>query len=352
MGSDRGFVIGLSDATDVGEDRIGGKARKLAEASRAGLRVPCGFCITAEAYETFVIESGLEKTVAVELGRKSLDDMRWEEIWDTALRIRSAFLRATVPESIVTAIRGGLKTLAANVPLAVRSSAPGEDSGQSSFAGLHDSVVGVTGEAAVLDAVRQVWASLWSDAALLYRKELALDPRTSRMAVLVQEMTLEECSGVAFGRDPRNLEDDLAIIEAVPGQCGGLVDGSVDPDRWTIRRSVGEVVDQRLGERESGGGPLLEPADLASLLRLLDTIETLFRWPPDVEWTGRAQRLTLLQARPITTAAEETDKDDKRAWYLTLRPGAKASARLGDSSVGRVDSTVGSGRRTLRRRTA
>ena len=191
-------------------------------------------------------------------------------------------------------------------------------------------MVGVIGEAAVLDAVRQVWASLWSDAALLYRKELALDPRKSRMAVLVQEMTLEECSGVAFGRDPRNLEEDLAIIEAVPGECAGLVDGSIDPDRWTIRRSVGEILDWRQGEREPGAAPLLEPPDLASLLRLLDTVETLFRWPPDVEWTGRAQRLTLLQARPITTAAEEEKGDDKRAWYLTLRPGAK---RLHDLAI-------------------
>ena len=99
------------------------------------------------------------------------------------------------------------------------------------------------------DAVRTVWASLWSDAALLYRRELALDPRQSRMAVLVQEVEVEDCSGVAFGRDPRDPEADCAIIEAVPGQCALLVDGSVDPDRWTLQRSSGAVIQWRPGHR-------------------------------------------------------------------------------------------------------
>ncbi len=329
MGPDERYVISLSEAADVEESRIGGKSRKLAQAVRAGLAVPRGFCIAAEAYEAFLFQTRLEEIVAAEVGRKPLDSMRWEEIWDAALRIRSAFLRTSIPPGLVESIRAGLKFLTPRVPLAVRSSAPGEDSGRSSFAGLHESVVGVLGEAAVLDAVRQVWASLWSDAALLYRKELNLDPKKSRMAVLVQEMTLEECSGVAFGRDPRNLQEDLAIIEAVPGECGGLVDGSVDPDRWTIRRSAGEILDWRRGEREPGSRPLLEERDLKALLVLLDTVEALFRWSPDVEWTGRAERLTLLQARPITTAGEP-EEGDERAWYLTLRPGAK---RLHDLAI-------------------
>ena len=95
--------------------------------------------------------------------------------------------------------------------VAVRSSAPGEDSQQLSFAGLHESIVGVKGDRAVLDAVRTVWASLWSDAALLYRRELSLDPNRSRMAVLVQAVELADCSGVAFNRDPRSPDADRAV---------------------------------------------------------------------------------------------------------------------------------------------
>jgi pyruvate,water dikinase len=96
--------------------------------------------------------------------------------------------------------------------VAVRSSAPGEDSQRLSFAGLHESIVGVKGDLAVLDAVQTVWASLWSDAALLYRRELSLDPNRSRMAVLVQAVELADCSGVALNRDPRSPDADWCAM--------------------------------------------------------------------------------------------------------------------------------------------
>ena len=315
------WVVPLAEAADYSEDLIGGKAAKLVRARSAGLVVPGGFCVTTTAYEEFLTGSGLAKFVAMELGRKPMQSMRWEEIWDTALRIRSEFLRAEIPQAVSAKI-GQALTQTTSEPVAVRSSALGEDSAGFSFAGLHESVVGVIGEEAVLEAVRRVWASLWSDAALLYRRELSLDPMRSRMAVLVQEVVVEDRSGVAFGRDPRNLHTGCAIVEAVPGQCALLVDGSVDPDRWILRRSSGEIVEWRPGIRgETASDPLLEPDDLDRLLQLLGRVESLFGWPPDVEWTGRAARLTLLQARPITTA--EPDEADQRSWYLSLRPGAK-----------------------------
>lgn len=110
-------------------------------------------------------------------------------------------------------------------------------------------MIGVEGRDTKLGAVRAVWASLWSDAALLYRRELSLHPLESRMAVLVQRMRVEDRSGVAFGRDPREPEADSAVVEAVPGQCSLLVDGAVDPDRWFLRRSTGEVILWRPGVR-------------------------------------------------------------------------------------------------------
>ena len=165
-----------------------------------------------------------------------------------------------------------------------------------------------------------VWASLWSDAALLYRQELSLDPLKSRMAVLIQEMRTEDRSGVAFGRDPRTDQNEHAVIEAVPGPCSGLVDGSVDPDHWLIHRAARQVVTfrQGSGEGRAQNEPLLGQQDLDSLLLVLDQVEGQLGWCPDVEWTGRADRLTILQARPITSVRQ--DPDDKRLWYLSLRP--------------------------------
>jgi phosphohistidine swiveling domain-containing protein len=329
VGSQDRWIIPLAEAADCEEHLVGGKAAKLARLMQAGFPVPNGFCVTSAAYERFVSETGLAKCIAVELGRKPLDGMRWEEIWDAALRIRSEFLRAEIPAALSEAIGRAVAAQLAGEAVAVRSSAPGEDSRHFSFAGLHESVVGVEGIGAVRDAVRTVWASLWSDAALLYRRELSLNPLRSRMAVLVQELRLQDCSGVAFARDPRDPQSDCAVIEAVPGRCALLVDGSVDPDHWTLTRSSGELIQWRPGDRVEGGqGPLLDQRDLEHLLDTMKRVENLFAWPPDIEWTGRSAAMVLLQARPITAAQPEGDEE--REWYLSLRPGARRLSELAD----------------------
>jgi phosphohistidine swiveling domain-containing protein len=331
------WVIPLDRVAAQSEPSVGGKAARLARMARAGFRVPPGFCLPATAYERFVKAAGLAAVVRLELGRKPLEAMRWEEMWDAALRIRSAFLAAPVPSALAKAIVGAVEAMGPGVPLAVRSSAPGEDSATGAFAGIHESVVGVIGGSGVLDAVKMVWASLWSDAALLYRRELGLDPSRSRMAVLVQTMVTEDRSGVAFGRDPRAPARDHAIVEAVPGLCADLVDGRVDPDRWILERSSGTVVEWRRGVRGAGDPeePLLAASDLTAVHQALGKVEALFGWPPDVEWTGRASRLTLLQSRPITTVASP-DPGDKRAWYLTLRPGPRRLRDLKDRVAGQL----------------
>jgi phosphohistidine swiveling domain-containing protein len=327
------WIVPLSEAASCQQDMVGGKAAKLAQLVRAGFPVPNGFCVTTRAYERFVSATGLVNCIGIELGRKALDGMRWEEIWDIAMRIRSEFLRTEVPEAIAAAVDRALDGLVNGCAVAVRSSAPGEDAPQASFAGLHESVVGVVGHAAVRDALRTVWASLWSDAALLYRRELALDPLQSRMAVVVQEVEEADCSGVAFGRDPRDPQADCAIIEAVPGQCALLVDGSVDPDRWTLERSSGAVTEWRPGRRgEEPQQPLLDQGDLETVLKTLQRVEELFAWPPDIEWTGRSAAMVLLQARPITTA--QTATEDQRTWYLSLRPGARRLRELAGRVTG------------------
>jgi pyruvate,water dikinase len=318
----------LAEAGDCAEDLVGGKARTLGRLLGAGYQVPGGFVVTVRAYERAVQSAGLETRILMELGRKRLSAMRWEEIWDAALRIRSAFLAAPMPDDVADPVRAAYRRLSAGA-VAVRSSAPGEDASGQSHAGLHESLVGIRDEQGLLDAVRIVWASLWSDAALLYRRELGMDVSRSRMAVVVQAFVAAEPSGVGFGIDPRDPESDRALVEAVPGPCEDLVSGLVDPDRWIMKRATGEIVQWTAGKRgDRAAEPLLARDDLALLHRTLQSVESLLGCPPDVEWTGDATNLTLLQARPVTTAAERAD--DERAWYLSLRPG---SAQLQDLCV-------------------
>jgi len=328
MDSVTSFIIPLAQAAGTDEKIIGGKAAKLAKLNQAGFRTPDGFCITIGAYQQFIRANRLDEKIKFELGRKSFESMRWEEIWDAALRIRSAFQLAEIPIDIKAQILEALEKLGHQKTLVVRSSAPKEDSASASFAGLHESYVGVTGEQGLLEAVRLVWASLWSDAALLYQHELGLDPMRSAMAVVVQELVEENISGVAFGGDPRNPAADQSIIEAVPGLCRDLVDGVLDPDRWILRRSTGEVIEMMAGKRQdtSFSVPLLGSDDLYRIYQALLGIERLFGWLPDTEWTGKEDRFTLLQARPITTAAAQPK--DEKAYYLTLRPGEQRLKKL------------------------
>lgn len=335
MDPDRPLLIPLDAAVVPDDGIIGGKAAKLAVLIRAGFAVPRGFCLTTWAYEAFVADTKIAAAIRMELGRKSMDDMRWEEIWDAALRIRSLFLAHPISEQLSSTIAEGLELLDPSMPLAIRSSAIGEDSAGHSFAGLHESIIGVRGKRAVDDAVRLVWASLWSDAALLYRRELGLDPARSRMAVVVQEMVDADSSGVAFARDPRDMGKDHAIIEAVPGPGSLLVDGLVDPDRWVMDRATHGVVGWDPGQREDPNEePLLEPQDLRTILETLLSVEQLFGWSPDIEWTGRSDALRVLQARPISTGVH--DDDDARSWYLTLRPGDARLKELRQRIVGQL----------------
>lgn len=315
------WIVSLGDTPGRDVNVVGGKAAALTRMISAGVQVPSGFCLTVFAYQHVLARSDLPNVIQMELGRKPLDKMRWEEIWDAALRIRSAFLRTPLPLEVVQAVYEALSRLHSRHPLAVRSSAPGEDSAQRSFVGLHESIVNVQGRESVIRAVQAVWASLWSDAALLYRKELLLDPRHSLMAVIVQEMIPAENSGVAFGRDPRNQAVDREIVEAVPGACSNLVDGLLEPDRWILKRRSGEVVEWKAGARngEQHDSALLSNHDLQVLHTRLGQVEELFGWAPDMEWAEQGGTFSVLQARPITSGLSVI-QSDARGWYLTLRP--------------------------------
>ena len=152
------WVIALNQAHRGDEPSIGGKAFNLARLGQAGYRVSRGFCIRVGAYDRFLNDSELKAFIQMEIGRKPLAEMRWEEIWDAALRIRNRFSLAEVPPEVAQSIGSAMDALGSDASLAVRSSAPGEDSVSRSFAGLHELFLHVTGKQAVLDAVRLVWA--------------------------------------------------------------------------------------------------------------------------------------------------------------------------------------------------
>lgn len=328
------YLIELSSSCDKATRFIGGKAEMLATLLQQGFPVPPGYCLPVNVYHEFLNETGLDRFISMELQRKDFAAMRWEEIWDVSLRIRNHFVTCEWPQQMKQILLDDLRAVSVNwAASAVRSTAPGEDSDEHSFAGLHESRVMLRDPDAILDAIRTVWASLWSDGALLYRHELGLDPRKSGMAVIIQEMIVGEVSGVLFTTAPQDRK--VMMVEAVWGLNQALVDGTIEPDRWQIDRTTGTVVERHeikhgfamrpahhgvelrpLEDPEQSQSPLNETR-CRSLYRLGCQLEDVLGEAADIEWTYAKDKLYLLQARPVTATLSATEEDE-RPWYLSL----------------------------------
>ncbi len=324
------LVLSLDQLAGSGDSLVGGKASALGRIYESGIKVPYTVCVSTQAYQIFVTETGIREKILMEIERKAFGDMRWEELWDSSLRLRNLFVTTPMPSELERTLIEAVGSVFTDSHVAVRSSAPGEDSSRFSFAGLHESYLHVSGSEGILEHVRLVWASLFSDRALLYRQELELDPRKSAMAVVIQEMIGGESSGVVFGMSPT--DPDQAIVEAVHGLNQELVDGSVEPHRWILDRRRGEVLAFRApgetgspGSKEQGqpsappaiNSSPLDPDKVMEVFELSRRMEELFGCPQDVEWTYRGSTLFALQSRPITSS-EAIDGDERR-WYLSLR---------------------------------
>ena len=161
-------AIGLADLPDVG-----GKNASLGELTRAlvsrGVRVPEGFAVTAQAYRDFLAAAGLERVIAAALA--GLDPHDVDDLRRRGLAIREAILAAPLPEAIAQAILLAYHRLGDATDVAVRSSATAEDLPEASFAGQQETYLNVRGPAALLDACRRCFASLFTDRAIVYRHD-------------------------------------------------------------------------------------------------------------------------------------------------------------------------------------
>jgi phosphohistidine swiveling domain-containing protein len=324
------IVVPLKEAFNWDIHDIGSKAKNLALLIQQDFRVPDGFSITTEAYNRFINANKLYHVIDMEVFRKPRDDMRWEEIWDASLRIRSAFLKAQIPSDIENQIISQINKLEysssdKDPKYSVRSSSPAEDSSETSFAGIHESYINVDSIEKILESVKLVWASLWSDRAILYREELKLDSINSSISVLIQIMEEQPISGLAFSQDPSGTSTHSMVIEAIEGLCSELVDNEKVPEKWIINRSNKEQITHfRPPEYQDS---LLSPLELTHLMDNILGLEEYFGFSVDVEWTGKGDRLTILQTRPITSIF---DSNQERQWYLTLTPSFANLKKLAD----------------------
>lgn len=299
--------------------QVGGKASNLGELIRAGFMVPEGFCITTAAYMRACADAGLDANLAALAATELEDGAHRAEL---AARIRMALLEAPLDASIVEAVTSAYQVLSSEepFPVAVRSSATAEDLQEASFAGQQETYLNIIGVECLLQALRQCFASLWTERAVSYRANLNIDPRTVRLAVIVQRMVEARTAGVLFTANPLTGKRRQVVINANPGLGEAVVSGITNPDHFVVNSTTGEIVERRNGEKQviiqaaAGGGTqavdsreskdvaCLTDKQISMLVKLGARVETHYGTPQDIEWAiDAAGRIFLLQARPITT---------------------------------------------------
>jgi pyruvate,water dikinase len=275
--------------------------------------------VTTAAYLDF-LDAGLGQELLAAVSAVDVSDPGTLEV--AAERIGELFAGRPMPAATAAAIAGAYAALGDDdVPVAVRSSATVEDLAGLSAAGQHDTYLNMRGEAAVVDAVRRCWSSVWSARAIGYRADRGIAPGDVGIAVVVQRLVPAEAAGVLFTIDPVSGALDQVVVSANWGLGESVVAGDVTPDVAVVDRASGTLVSYQLGSKEvmtvaDGAGtletetpadlrsaPVLSPDQAGELGRVGLSIEKLYGEPVDVEWARADGALWVLQARPITTRA-------------------------------------------------
>jgi len=302
---------------------FGGKSANLGDLLAAGIPVPTGFAVGAGAFRAFVEETGLDGTIASALSRAPKGDV--EAASAASKAIDEAMRFAPLPDALRDELARNYEALGEAPPVAVRSSALGEDSHDATFAGQQESFLWIRGVEQLCDAVRDCWVSLYTPRAISYRAELGSGAEEA-MGVTVQEMVDAEVSGVMFSCNPVSGDPSMVAINASWGLGIAVVGGETTPDDFLVSKVTGEVVRQTVSAKEieyvpdpAGRGTVrrevearrceqacLDEEGLAALVEAAGRIERHFGSHQDIEWAlarGRSlpESLLVLQSRPVTT---------------------------------------------------
>ncbi|MBO1110352.1 PEP/pyruvate-binding domain-containing protein [Bordetella petrii] len=284
------LLLDWAAAAQAGPAIAGGKGWQLGRMASLGVPVPPGFVIAAQA--GVAVPADMQAALAAELERRG-----WQDL-----------------------------------PLALRSSAPMEDSAGASFAGIHLSRLNVRGQAAVLQAVRDIRDSAWTPQARAYRQRLGLADAAAGMAVVVMPLLQAESAGIIFTCDPVSGRDDQLVIHANWGLGEALVSGQADGDEYRLQEDRVDgslrLAGRRLGAKarhtavSPGGGtellplpaaraaqPVLTPAQAVSLGEIARDAAAALDYAQagyDLEWAWDGRRHWIVQARPVTTRAHRT----------------------------------------------
>jgi len=315
-------------------NKAGGKGANLGELVKAGLPVPPGFVVTAQAYQLFTTVSGLSQKISHSI--EGLDVDSTAALQAKAKEIQEMIVATDMPANIQSEIIKAYDELSRRDSVeaqfvAVRSSATMEDSEQASFAGMNATFLNVHGKEDLIQKVKECWASLYGARVIFYRvkKEFLDEPV---IAVVVQKMVNSDKAGVMFTANPSNNNMSSLVIEGAFGLGEVVVGGSVSPDYYEIDKASLKVKDIRVSHKnfkiirdEKGDNKNINLSDKEANQRVLADQEVLdltklglkiekhYGSPQDTEWAVEGDKIYMVQSRPITTLLKLGDTKAEKA---------------------------------------
>lgn len=318
---------------------VGGKGANLGELVNANFPVPAGFIITSRAYFNFIESTGIKKEIIEKIDALNVDNTA--ELREVSAKVRELIRNTPMGEELKDEIinaycklgeqRLAWLTSSEQAYVAVRSSATAEDLPEASFAGQQETYLNVRGKEALLRAVKNCWASLFTARAIFYRKKKGFSTEKVGIAVIVQKMVDSEKSGVMFTADPTG-DTSKIIIEACFGLGEAIVSGSITPDtyivdkrsmkiiekkisyqEWMLKRSAGKNRKVMLSEAK-GSKQKISDSKIIELAKLGRQIEAHYKAPQDIEWAIEGNEIKILQSRAITTLSlkDKVEKEMQR----------------------------------------
>lgn len=333
-------------------DKVGGKNASLGEMisnlSSSGVSVPNGFATTSEAFNLFLKENDLKQRINDKLA--SLTEGALDELSKIGAEIRQWILDSPLPPQLEQDIKESLVKLQgseSSISVAVRSSATAEDLPDASFAGQQETFLNVVGEEAVLNAVKEVYASLYNDRAISYRAHQGYHDHEVALSVGIQRMVRSEsgASGVMFTMDTESGFNEVVFITSAYGLGETVVQGAVNPDEFYVhkasfkqnrpailRRNLGaKAIKMVYSKNPEDDSPVetvrvdreerfkfsINDDDINTLTKQALIIEEHYKRPMDIEWAkdGVNGQIYIVQARPETVKSR-TNKNVMERYIL------------------------------------
>jgi pyruvate,water dikinase len=367
-------VAWLKDLRLADLEQVGGKNASLGEMigtlAAAGIRVPGGFATTADAFREFLSANTLDARISERI--RALDPGDVKALAACGAEIRSWILKAPFPAELERDILSYYQELEKNTSqgtsYAVRSSATAEDLPDASFAGQQETFLNISGADHVLEAIRQVFASLYNDRAISYRAHQGYGGKAIALSAAVQQMVRSDlgASGVTFTLDTESGFRDVVFITSAYGLGEMVVQGAVNPDEFyvhkpmlergrpaIVRRALGSKLQKMVFAKSAQAGRStrtvevpeaernafsLKDDEVLELARYAVAIEKHYGRPMDIEWAkdGADGGIYVLQARPETVKSRSRDLEERYALKGSSRVLASGRAighKIGSGTV-------------------